>query len=93
MRLNLCWYRFGFAVGAMLIALPVTSQTTAKSQPLVIPLQCAGGDCPLLTEVPQTAGMRSGYMRLLSCRHTVATGLIVDHRAGVVKLGDDTIYL
>jgi hypothetical protein len=33
MRLNLCWYRFGFAVGAMLIALPVTSQTTAKSQP------------------------------------------------------------
>jgi hypothetical protein len=93
MRLNLCWYRFGFAVGAKLIALPVTSQTTAKSQPLVIPLQCAGGDCPLLTEVPQTAGMRSGYMRLLSCRHTVATGLIVDHRAGVVTLGDDTIYL
>jgi mannose-6-phosphate isomerase-like protein (cupin superfamily) len=27
-------------------------------------LQCAGGDCPLLTGVPQTAGMRSGDVRL-----------------------------
>jgi mannose-6-phosphate isomerase-like protein (cupin superfamily) len=29
-----------------------------------MPLQCAGGDCPLLKGAPQTAGMRSGYVRL-----------------------------
>ncbi len=65
MRLRLCWYQFSFAVGAMLIALPATPQA-AKLQPLVIPLQCAGKDCRLLTGVPQTAGMRSGYVRLLT---------------------------
>lgn len=65
MRLSLCWYQFSFAVGAMLIALPATPQT-AKPQPLVIPLQCAGRVCPLLTGVPQTAGVRSGYVRLLT---------------------------
>jgi mannose-6-phosphate isomerase-like protein (cupin superfamily) len=27
-------------------------------------LECAEGDCPLLKGVPQTAGMRSGYVRL-----------------------------
>jgi len=59
------WYRFGAVVGAMLIALPATPQT-AKPQPLVIPLQCAGGDCPLLTGAPLTAGMRSGFVRLLT---------------------------
>ncbi len=43
--------------------LPVSSQT-AKPQPLTLALQCAGGDCPLLEGAPQTAGMRSGYVRL-----------------------------
>jgi len=33
-------------------------------QPLVLGLQCPGGDCPLLTGAPQTAGMRSGFVRL-----------------------------
>lgn len=66
MRLRLRWYQFGLAGRAMLLALPATSQTTAMPQPLVIPLQCKGGDCPLLTGVPQTAGMRSGYVRLLT---------------------------
>jgi mannose-6-phosphate isomerase-like protein (cupin superfamily) len=65
MKLSLCWYQFSFAAGAMLIALPVTPQT-AKPQPFVIPLQCAGRECPLLTGVPRTAGMRSGYVRLLT---------------------------
>ena len=27
-------------------------------------LACAGADCPLLEGVPQSAGMRSGYVRL-----------------------------
>jgi mannose-6-phosphate isomerase-like protein (cupin superfamily) len=42
---------------------PVSSQT-AKPQPLTLALQCTGGDCPLLNGAPQTAGMRSGYVRL-----------------------------
>jgi mannose-6-phosphate isomerase-like protein (cupin superfamily) len=58
-------YRFGLVVGAMLIALRATPQTT-KLQPLVIPLECPGGDCPLLTGIPATAGMRSGFVRLLN---------------------------
>lgn len=35
-----------------------------KPQPLTLPLACAGGDCPLLQGAPQTAGMRSGFVRL-----------------------------
>jgi mannose-6-phosphate isomerase-like protein (cupin superfamily) len=65
MRISLRRYQFSITVGAMLIPLTAMSQS-AKPQPLVIPLQCAGGDCPLLEGVPQTAGMRSGYVRLLT---------------------------
>lgn len=43
--------------------LPVSSQP-ARPQPLTLALQCAGGDCPLLKGAPETAGMRSGYVRL-----------------------------
>ena len=42
---------------------PLASQTP-KPQALTLPLQCAQGDCPLLHGAPQTAGMRSGYVRL-----------------------------
>lgn len=42
MRLDLLLCRFSVAVGALLIALPSTAQTS-KPQPLVIPLACAGG--------------------------------------------------
>jgi mannose-6-phosphate isomerase-like protein (cupin superfamily) len=48
----------------LLVALPPVSSQTAKPQPLALALQCAGGDCPLLKGAPQTAGMRSGYVRL-----------------------------
>ena len=47
-----------------LMALPPVSSETATPQPLTLALQCAGGDCPLLTGAPQTAGMRSGFVRL-----------------------------
>lgn len=46
-----------------LVAVPLTAQAPAP-QPLTLPLECAGGDCPLLRGVPQTAGMRSGFVRL-----------------------------
>jgi mannose-6-phosphate isomerase-like protein (cupin superfamily) len=29
-----------------------------------MPLDCAGGDCPLLRGMPQTTGMRGGFVRL-----------------------------
>jgi len=40
------------------------ASATSKPQALALPLQCAQGDCPLLRGAPQTAGMRSGFVRL-----------------------------
>ena len=56
------------ALGAFLIMvtlalLPLSSQEP-KPRPLTLGLECAGGDCPLLHGIPQTAGMRSGFVRL-----------------------------
>ncbi len=49
---------------ALLCALtPLASQAPAR-QPLTLALDCPGGDCPLLSGAPQTAGMRSGFVRL-----------------------------
>ena len=52
-----------FIASAAVLAVPVSSQVP-KPQPLTLPLECQGGDCPLLRGVPQTAGMRSGFVRL-----------------------------
>jgi len=49
--------------GLFLAALPIYSQAL-KPQPLTMPLVCPQGDCPLLKGVPQTTGMRSGFVRL-----------------------------
>jgi quercetin dioxygenase-like cupin family protein len=51
----------------LLLALlaPLACQAPPR-QPLAIALQCASGDCPLLKGAPQTAGMRSGFVRLQS---------------------------
>jgi mannose-6-phosphate isomerase-like protein (cupin superfamily) len=51
------------AAGLMLATAPVSSQT-AKPHPLTMPFACSQSDCPLLEGVPQTAGMRSGFVRL-----------------------------
>jgi len=45
-----------------LALLPLSAQ--APPRPLSLPLACAGRDCPLLEGAPQTAGMRSGFVRL-----------------------------
>jgi mannose-6-phosphate isomerase-like protein (cupin superfamily) len=42
---------------------PIASQAPSR-QALVLPLECPGGDCVLLKGTPQTAGMRSGFVRL-----------------------------
>lgn len=48
----------------LLLALtPLISQAPPR-QALTLALECPGGDCPLLKGVPQTAGMRSGFVRL-----------------------------
>jgi mannose-6-phosphate isomerase-like protein (cupin superfamily) len=48
----------------LVVAVSPLSSQTAKPQALTLALQCVGGDCPLLNGAPQTAGMRSGYVRL-----------------------------
>jgi len=63
LRPTLQVYLLGMAAGLMLVATPVSSQQ-AKPQPLTVPLECSQGDCPLLKGVPQTTGMRSGFVRL-----------------------------
>ena len=44
-------------------SLPLAPQTP-KPRALTLPLECPQGDCPLLRGAPQTAGMRSGFVRL-----------------------------
>ena len=56
-------YLLCVATGLMLAAAPISSQA-AKPHPLTTPLVCPQGDCPLLHGVPQTTGMRSGFVRL-----------------------------
>jgi mannose-6-phosphate isomerase-like protein (cupin superfamily) len=46
-----------------LALLPLSSRMRPP-QPQTLPLECAEGDCPLLQGIPQTAGMRSGFVRL-----------------------------
>jgi mannose-6-phosphate isomerase-like protein (cupin superfamily) len=43
--------------------MPLASQAPPR-QPLTLGLECASGDCSLLRGAPQTAGMRSGFVRL-----------------------------
>ena len=53
----------GLLVSLTLALAPLFSQGP-KPGPLSLKLQCPAGDCPLLRGVPQTAGMRSGFVRL-----------------------------
>ncbi len=53
----------GTLVLFFLARLPLSSETRPP-QPQTLPLKCAEGDCPLLRGIPQTAGMRSGFVRL-----------------------------
>ena len=42
----------------------IAAQEHAKREPMTFALDCAGGDCPLLTGAPQTSGMRGGSVKL-----------------------------
>jgi mannose-6-phosphate isomerase-like protein (cupin superfamily) len=55
-------------VAARAVVLLCVLRPLASPQPpiraLSLALDCPGGDCPLLKGAPQTAGMRSGFVRL-----------------------------
>ena len=51
------------SITLFLALVPLSSQMS-RPQPLTLPLECPKGDCPLLRGAPQTAGMRSGFVRL-----------------------------
>ena len=42
---------------------PLAAQAPPRHA-LVLAMECSSGDCPLLRGAPQTAGMRSGFVRL-----------------------------
>jgi mannose-6-phosphate isomerase-like protein (cupin superfamily) len=42
----------------------MASSPTDAPHPLAVPLHCEHGDCRVLNGVPQTSGMRSGFVRL-----------------------------
>jgi mannose-6-phosphate isomerase-like protein (cupin superfamily) len=48
----------------LLVVATTASSQSASPHPLVLPLKCAQGDCPILKGAPQTSGMRSGFVRL-----------------------------
>ena len=85
----------GWITVAALQGAPVVVSQTPHREALVVPLDCANGDCPLLRGVPQTAGMRSGFVRLTPGqkvgRHTTAKNeetLVVLHGRGKALLDD-----
>ncbi|HUN60752.1 MAG TPA: cupin domain-containing protein [Candidatus Sulfotelmatobacter sp.] len=45
-------------------AASLAQEHAAKREPLTFPIDCSGGDCPLLKGAPQTSGMRGGSARL-----------------------------
>jgi quercetin dioxygenase-like cupin family protein len=58
------WLSVPAAFLGLVAAVTLSLPQTPAPQPVVMPLACTGGDCPLLKGAPQTAGMRSGYVRL-----------------------------
>ena len=48
----------------VLMALTLAASQAPAKEPLTLALDCPGGDCALLKGAPQTAGMRSGFVRL-----------------------------
>ncbi len=71
---------------------PLACQAPER-QSLLFALDCPGNDCPLLKGAPQTAGMRSGFVRLAKGQsigwHTTGVNeesLVVLHGAGEVQI-------
>jgi len=61
MKRNLGTVALGIA--SLLVLRAICAQTPSP-QPTTLSLECASRECPLLHGTPQTAGMRSGFVRL-----------------------------
>ena len=66
---------------------------SAKPEPKTYPLNCSGGDCPILKGAPQTAGMRGGSVSLkpgdsVGWHSTNGNeeSLVILHGSGVAKI-------
>ena len=53
-----------FVLLYFIVAVLLFGAETAGPRPFARALDCPTGDCPLLEGAPQTAGMRSGFVRL-----------------------------
>ena len=54
-----------WSVAVLLGGVALLAQEHAATRgPLTFPIDCPGGDCPLLKGAPQTSGMRGGSARL-----------------------------
>ncbi len=83
---------FLFLLSAVVVAQAQPPQALSQA------LQCAGKDCSLLTGVPQTNGMRSGFVRLKPGESVGAhstedheEALVILHGQGDAKVGDRTL--
>jgi len=71
-------------ITALLVLQPICAQAPSP-QPLTLSLECASGYCPLLLGAPQTAGMRSGLVRLKP-GETVGWHSTTEHEEALVIL-------
>jgi len=77
-------YSLGGAA-AVLLAAPAAAPQQPQREARVLQLACLGEDCPLLQGAPQTAGMRSGLVRLKP-NETVGWHTTGDHEECLIVL-------
>jgi len=92
MRQNRAIALAGLLLSLTLPLVPLFSQAP-KPSPFAVKLQCPDGDCPLLRGVPQTSGMRSGFVRLKTGEtvgwHTTGKNeesLVILHGSGEARI-------
>jgi mannose-6-phosphate isomerase-like protein (cupin superfamily) len=90
MKILLALIVFSFGVPA---AVSIAQSTPPKHRSTTMSLECAGDDCPLLKGFPQTAGLRSGFVRLQPGEtvgwHTTGTNeetLVILHGKGEAQI-------
>jgi len=71
----------------------IAAQEHTALEPATFPLDCAGGDCPLLKGSPQTRGMRGGSVKLMPGEsvgwHSTSENeeaLVIVHGSGVANI-------
>jgi quercetin dioxygenase-like cupin family protein len=74
-------------------ALVILAQDASRPQPKTFILNCAAGDCPLLTGRPQTTGVRGGAVKLKPGEsvgwHSTSGNeetLVILHGSGIAKI-------